>query len=250
MPSIAETQAAQRRARGRVMAMAAIIQTGQPDSLVLLPPSSAGETRAVGERWPARVVWASDTRAARGLTCCRASVCCADGVEDFTRQRAELAAIFALGTPQLPTGRVLQGPPQFTLGDAFDELGCECSREGEPRQAPSCLRCLHRPARGQYHGCGWFVLIVPPCNVYISPVFIRMCIITSATARTVYIITVFINKRSAGCAHKSARGRVRINVICTVDSKMQIRGPTAHQKLSSLTISTSRSPSSSSSSSS
>ena len=52
MPSIAETQAAQRRARGRVMAMAAIIQTGQPDSLVLLPPSSAGETRAVGERWP------------------------------------------------------------------------------------------------------------------------------------------------------------------------------------------------------
>ena len=48
MPSIAETQAAQRRARGRVMAMAAIIQTGQPDSLVLLPPSSAGETRAVG----------------------------------------------------------------------------------------------------------------------------------------------------------------------------------------------------------
>jgi hypothetical protein len=77
-----------------------------------------------------------------------------------------------------------------------------------------------------------------------------MCIITSATARTVYIITALINKRSAGCAHKSARGRVRINVICTVDSKMQIRGPTAHQKLSSLTISTSRSPSSSSSSSS
>jgi hypothetical protein len=99
MPSLAETQAAQRRARGRVMAMAAIIQTGQPDSLVLLPPSSAGETRAVGERWPARVVWASDTRAARGLTCCRAAVCCADGVAEFTRQRAELAAIFALGTP-------------------------------------------------------------------------------------------------------------------------------------------------------
>jgi hypothetical protein len=47
-------------------------------------------------------------------------------VEDVTRQRAELAAIFALGTPQLPTGRVLQGPPQFTLGDAFDELGCAC----------------------------------------------------------------------------------------------------------------------------
>jgi hypothetical protein len=50
MPSLAETQAAQWRARDRVMAMAAIIQTGQPDSLVLLPPSSAGETRAVGER--------------------------------------------------------------------------------------------------------------------------------------------------------------------------------------------------------
>ena len=126
MPSRAEQQAAQRRARARVMAMAAIIQTDQPDSLVLLPPGSAGETRAVGERWPARVVWASDTRAARWLTCCRAAVFCADGVEEFTRQRAELAAIFALGTPQLPTGRVLQGPPQFTLGDAFDELGCEC----------------------------------------------------------------------------------------------------------------------------
>ena len=111
MPSLAETQAEQRRARGRVMAIAAIIQTGQPDSLVLLPLSSAGETRAVGERWPARVVWASDTRAARWLTCCRAAVFCADGVEDVTRQRAELAAIFALGTPQLPTGRVLQGPP-------------------------------------------------------------------------------------------------------------------------------------------
>jgi len=120
MPSRAEQQAAQRRVRARVMAMAAIIQTGQPDSLVLLPPSSAGETRAVGA---ARVVWASDTRAARGLTCCRAAVCCADCVAEFTRQRAELAAIFALGTPQLPRGRVLQGPPQFTLGDAFDELG-------------------------------------------------------------------------------------------------------------------------------
>jgi len=126
MPSRAEQQAAQRRARARVMAMAAIIQTDQPDSLVLLPPGSAGKTRAVGERWPSRVVWASDTRAARWLTCCRAAVFCADGVEDFTRQRAELAAIFALGTPQLPTGRVLQGPPQFTLGDTFDELGCAC----------------------------------------------------------------------------------------------------------------------------
>ena len=57
-----------------------------------------------------------------------------------------------------------------------------------------------------------------------------MFIITSATARTVYIITALINKRSAGCAHKSARGRVRINAICTVDSKMQIRGPTAHHR--------------------
>jgi hypothetical protein len=54
MPSLAETHAAQRRMRGRFMAMAAIIQTEQPDSLVLLPPGSAGETRAVGERWPAR----------------------------------------------------------------------------------------------------------------------------------------------------------------------------------------------------
>jgi len=66
MPSLAETQAEQRRARGRVMAIAAIIQTGQPDSLVLLPPSSAGETRAVGERWPARVVWASGATPGRG----------------------------------------------------------------------------------------------------------------------------------------------------------------------------------------
>jgi hypothetical protein len=30
MPSIAETKAAQQRSRGRVMAMATIIQTGQP----------------------------------------------------------------------------------------------------------------------------------------------------------------------------------------------------------------------------
>ena len=52
MPTRAEQKAAQVRARGRVMAMAAIIQTGQPHSLVLLPPGSAGETRAVGERWP------------------------------------------------------------------------------------------------------------------------------------------------------------------------------------------------------
>ena len=137
MPSRAEQQAAQRRARARVMAMAAIIQTDQPDSLVLLPPGSAGKTRAVGERWPSRVVWASDTRAARWLTCCRAAVFCADGVEDVTRQRAELAAIFALGTPQLPTGRVLQGPPQFTLGDAFD-------RRAEAAAAPPPSGDAHR----------------------------------------------------------------------------------------------------------
>ena len=74
----------------------------------------------------ARLVWASDTREARWLTCCRAAVFCADGVSEFTRQREELVEIFALGIPQLPTGRVLQGPPHFTLGDAFDDLGCEC----------------------------------------------------------------------------------------------------------------------------
>ena len=128
MPSNAEKDAAARRSRARFMIMAATIETGQQDSLVLLPPGSAGETRAVSERrrGRSRVVWASDGRAPCGLTGCRAAVCCADGVAVFTRQRAELAALFAHGTPVLPHGRVLEGPPPFTLGDAFEELGCMC----------------------------------------------------------------------------------------------------------------------------
>jgi hypothetical protein len=76
MPSLAETNAAQQRTRGRFMAMAAIIQTEQPDSLVLLPPGSAGETRAVGERWPARRVGERYTGGARADVLSRGCVLC------------------------------------------------------------------------------------------------------------------------------------------------------------------------------